>query len=394
MTWEGVMPRAGEVDAAYLDALAAPVDLLHAEGIYVLLDMHQDVRARCFCCDGAPEWAIRDEGEPFTPQAQWFLNDFLPAVKRSFDLFRAGDRGAHPDLQVHFAAAWQAVARRFRGHPGVIGYDQFNEPSPGSKTDVGERLGRPNTDGPSPAFDREDLFPLYQRVIDAIRVEDADRWLFVEPRYGAPGNGLPSDHEALHDPRPGDARLVYAPSLYSLACERDARYEPDRDHTVTRWEGARTEELSRAPTALVLGEWGFDWTFPRADLCGRNVMAMADRLRAGWAYWSDSTGTWGLIDETGAERPAANAVVCPYPRATIPPVSTYASRPSGAGPTTRTGSACTSRPCRRTWRPTRWSSSRSSPANRDATPRDGLPPGRSEGRRQAPSTTADPSGMC
>jgi hypothetical protein len=153
------MPRAGEVDAAYLDALAAPVDLLHAEGIYVLLDMHQDVRARCFCCDGAPEWAIRDEGEPFTPQAQWFLNDFLPAVKRSFDLFRAGDRGAHPDLQVHFAAAWQAVARRFRGHPGVIGYDQFNEPSPGSKTDVGERLGRPNTDGPSPAFDREDLFP-------------------------------------------------------------------------------------------------------------------------------------------------------------------------------------------------------------------------------------------
>lgn len=115
----------------------------------------------------------------------------------------------------------------------------------------------------------------------------------MEPRYGAPGNGLPSDHEALHDPRPGDARLVYAPSLYSLACERDARYEPDRDHTVTRWEGARTEELSRAPMALVLGEWGFDWTFPRADLCGRNVMAMADRLRAGWAYWSDSTGTWG-----------------------------------------------------------------------------------------------------
>lgn len=315
MTWEAVMPRPGEIDTAYLDALATRVDLLWAHGVHVLLDMHQDVYARRFCCDGAPEWAIRDDGQPFAPQAQWFLNYFQPAVQRSFDNFWAGEAGAHGDLQARYAEAWQAVARRFGPHPGVVGYDLFNEPSPGSATDVGELLGRPNPRGTHPAFDRERLFPAYQRLIEAIRAVDADTWIFVEPRYGAPGNGLPSYHEALTDPRAGGPHLVYAPHLYSLAYERDARYDPARDRAVAAWEAARAEERERAPMPLVLGEWGFDWTFPGAELYGADILAMADRALAGFAYWSYSDGTWGLMDATGADRPSANVVVRPAPRA-------------------------------------------------------------------------------
>ena len=322
MTWEAVMPQAGVVDHAYLDALAGKVDLLWAEGVHVMLDMHQDVWARRFCCDGAPEWAIRDDGQPFTLQPLWFANYFQPAVKRCFDNFWAGDAGAHADLQQQFRAAWVAVATRFRDHPGVIGYDLFNEPSPGSKTDVGELLGRPNVSGPDPGFDRDELFPLYQRVLEDLRTVDADHWVFVEPRYGAPGNGLPSYHDAMHDPRPGAARVVYAPHLYSLAYERDQKYDPARETAVAAWEAARNIELIRAPMALILGEWGFDWTFPGAELYGRAVLDMADRMRAGWAYWSYAPGTWGLWNDDGTERlPAADAIVRPYPRA-VPGVPT------------------------------------------------------------------------
>jgi endoglycosylceramidase len=315
MTWEAVMPVEGQVDAAFLDALAARVDLLWAEGIRVMLDMHQDVWARRFCCDGAPDWAVRDDGLPFELQSQWFLNYFQPAVQRCFDHFWAADAGEHPDLQRQFVAAWAAVATRFRDHPGVVGYDLFNEPHPGSDLDLGELLGTPNPEGPHPAFDRDKLWAMYQRALDAIRAVDPDRWVFVEPRYGAPGNGLASYHPTLSDPRPGPARVAYAPHLYSLDYEQYQRYDPATDTAVADWERERAAEIARQPMPLVLGEWGFDWTFPGAAGYGQAVLDMADRLRAGWAYWSYGPGTWGLWNADGTERPAADVIVRPYARA-------------------------------------------------------------------------------
>ncbi len=152
-------------------------------------------------------------------------------------------------------------------------------------------------------------------AIDAIRIVDPDRWIFVEPRYGAPGNGMPSYHPTLEDPRPGSARITYSPHLYSLSYEQYQRYDPGADHAVANWERERLIELDRQPMPMVMGEWGFDWTFPGADVYGRAVLEMADRLQAGWAYWVYDTGTWGLHDGSGADRPSADTMVRPYARA-------------------------------------------------------------------------------
>ena len=48
-----------------LDATEERLDWFANHGVYVILDMHQDVYAQRFCCDGAPEWAIEDDGLPF-----------------------------------------------------------------------------------------------------------------------------------------------------------------------------------------------------------------------------------------------------------------------------------------------------------------------------------------
>ncbi|NIA16678.1 MAG: cellulase family glycosylhydrolase [Nitrospiraceae bacterium] len=63
--WDGVEPNRGEFDTSYLDKTEERLDWFAANDVHVILDMHQDVYSQYFCCDGAPEWAIEDDGHPF-----------------------------------------------------------------------------------------------------------------------------------------------------------------------------------------------------------------------------------------------------------------------------------------------------------------------------------------
>jgi len=311
--WDALEPEPGVIDQAYLDRVQERLDWFAAEGIMVLVDMHQDVYSARFCCDGAPEWAIHDDGLGFELQTMWYANYFQPAVVRAFDNFWSYE-GEHQMLQDHYADAWAAVAQRLSDHPAVIGYDLFNEPSPGSAFDALE-LGRPaNEDGRSAHFDRERLGAFYQRVIDRIREVDADTYVFYEPRYGFPSAGAPSYLPALNDPRAGEPQLVLAPHLYSLSLEATHAYAPS-DSTVLDWEASRSLEAAEAGTPVVLGEWGLDWSTEGADRFGDDVTSMADRMMVGWAYWSYDPGSWGFWDPaTLRESPSIAQLVRPYPR--------------------------------------------------------------------------------
>jgi len=311
--WDGVEPEPGVYDTDYFDRIQVYLDWFAAMDIYVMLDMHQDVYAARFCCDGAPDWAIRDDDLPFTQQDMWAMNYFEPAVQRSFDNFWDAD-GPHGDLQVHYADMWAAVAERFLDHPAVIGYDIMNEPHPGSDADPFEMLGNENPDGPSPGFDREKLAPFYQGVIDRIRQVDPDRWIFYEPRYGAPGNGLPSYLPVLNDPRDGPPRIAYAPHLYSVKLEAFQAYYPDTDTTITDWEEHRKTEAEAQGSAIVIGEWGLHQDWPNAMLFMDEVVTMADRLMAGWTYWDYHPGGWSFLNPDRTERDSINHIVRTYPQ--------------------------------------------------------------------------------
>lgn len=310
--WDAIEPQKGVYDDAYLERVAERLDWFAAAGIHVVLDMHQDVYAARFCCDGAPEWAIRDDGKPFELQGQWFLNYFQPAVRAAFDNFWRAS-GEHSDLQVHYRAAWMQVVKRFKDHPAVIGYDLMNEPHPGSMIDEAELLGLPNPASPSPIFDERYLSPFYQKLINVIRQEDVQNWIFFEPRYGAPGNGAATWISDLHDPREGPPRLAYYPHMYSIALEGSERYTVS-DTSVSDWETERSKELARWNMPMAIGEWGLSRNTENWQGFVADVLTMADRMLAGWAYWSYDPGTWGLIEQGDerAESELADHLVRPY----------------------------------------------------------------------------------
>ena len=308
--WDAIEPSAGEYDDAYLAAVAERVAWFEAEGIYVILDMHQDVYSEAFCCDGAPLWAVRDDGEPFNQQATWSLNYNQPAVKRAFDNFWAGDAGDHADLQEHYVAAWRHVAETFAGTPNVIGYDLINEPFPGSGWTVVD-IEYPDPFGPVAEWEGGALVDFYDRVVATIREVDQDAWLFYEPRYGAVANGHPTHLLAPIDPRAAGPRLVYYPHLYPVEPELHGTYSM-LNPTIPNWEENRGIEQAGFGGALMLGEFGImpDWDFGPALLL--QTMTMADRATTGWTYWSYDTNGRGIIDPMGAERPAAAILTRTY----------------------------------------------------------------------------------
>lgn len=315
--WDAIEPSPGEYGTDYLDATEERLDWFAENGVHVILDMHQDVYSQYFCCDGAPEWAIEDDGLPFEQHPVWSLNYFAPAVMAAFDNFFEYP-GEHSHLQDHFAEAWKEVVKRFRDHPAVLGYDILNEPSPGSIYDSSDITFTP-PDGEAAQFDRTLFTAFYERMISAIREVDEDGWIFYEPRVAAPANGQPSFIEKLEDPRDGDPRIAYAPHLYSVQFEFNQEYTPERDDTLEDWERNRNIETEAQKAPLLLGEWGFDPQWPGADRFRRELLDMGDRMMLGWTYWSYDPGGWGIWESDSesnfvAERESANALVRPYPR--------------------------------------------------------------------------------
>ena len=122
ITWDGLEPTQGVIDTAYLDRIAVRMDWFADAGIYVVLDMHQDVYGpvdsdgRTIGGNGHPAWSFQTDGLPFVANPlSWFLGYWQPALMRAFDKF--WDHENHPALQDHYAAAWAAVAERFKDHP-------------------------------------------------------------------------------------------------------------------------------------------------------------------------------------------------------------------------------------------------------------------------------------
>jgi len=281
--WARIEPEPGFYDEAYLDQVRERLDWLHEAGILVVLDMHQDVWGPGISedwggSDGAPDWATITDGLPHLPLSEWFGNwgfDYLsPAVNRAFDNFWDYD-GPHPELQDHYADMWAHVARRFRDHPALLGYNPMNEPWQGSD------LLRARE------FDEGKYTDFNQRMIEAIRREDTEHWVFFEPCAFGPNQGLPSYMGILEDPRQGEPRLAYFPHLYPLTVELAGGYDRDTDPTLSLWAEARTAESERQGAPLLVGEWSMLRWYGLEDrlMFFDDALRMFERITAGWAYW-------------------------------------------------------------------------------------------------------------
>jgi endoglycosylceramidase len=217
ISWSELEPQPGQIDPHYLERIAQVVGWARAQGIYVIIDMHQDAWSKYVftppgqTCppplqatrgyDGAPQWASAHA----TPVCA--LNgtrELDSAVAEDFQNFY-DDRSA-PDgvgLQEHFAAVFAALARRFHDDPTVAGYELLNEPNPGLT--------------PSPGtVEVSELFPLYAKVIKTVlaAVPGFRQLFFIEPNVQ---RGL-YDQTALATPWSAFSsypNVVYAPHEYT-----------------------------------------------------------------------------------------------------------------------------------------------------------------------------------
>jgi endoglycosylceramidase len=238
--WKAVEPKPGVYDDRYLRRIAATVRTLAKHGIFSLLDFHQDMYNERFQGEGAPDWAVQDDGLPNPKNGFPFNYVNNPALQRAEDHFWANSPGpGGVGLQDRYAAAWRHVARMFRAARGILGYELMNEPSSGTQ------LLSCNTPGGCPAFDAQ-LTAFHRRVAKAIRTVDRQTLIFYEPDvgfdFGVATHVRALDHApagfAFHDyclaagPCPGEPR-GFANALGYVAQTHDARSSPSSDRRVT-----------------------------------------------------------------------------------------------------------------------------------------------------------------
>jgi hypothetical protein len=165
VSWSLLEPAPGRFSQVYLNRIAQVVGWARQNGIYVILDMHQDGYSRFLPRsatppipggtppalnehDGAPAWAVDTFGLPSeTFLGQRELNPAEDAAMTAFWLNWAG-------LQDQYLQAVATLAMRFRDDSTVAGYDIYNEPWPGFVS--------------PPVFDDLLLMPFYRRAIDAL----------------------------------------------------------------------------------------------------------------------------------------------------------------------------------------------------------------------------------
>lgn len=336
--WDGIEPEPGRIDREYLDRVAQIVAWAKAERLYVLLDMHQDLYSVKYS-DGAPAWATLDEGQPHVTGAVWSDSYYASAaVQTALDHFWANSaaRDGKP-LQEHYAAAWRAVAERFRDEPAVVGYDLMNEPFPGK--DAGrvmqatmQRLAEliaARKQGQAPAaeelmameatpagrrqitqwlgdmqlftgmleaaepimqeFDRGRLMPMYARVRKAIRSVDRHHILFLEPAMSA-NMAIRSAIEPLSDEAGRrDPQQAYAPHGYDIVVDTGAQDLDSRARVALIFR--RHDEFARKyQLPMLVGEWGAFQSDTAAAEAARHTVQLFDELACGDTFWAYRRG--------------------------------------------------------------------------------------------------------
>lgn len=137
VTWENIEPVIEKYNESYLKSLDGIFALAEKYGIYILLDMHQDLYSGFgggTPGDGAPLWASLTDGiEPKPPKFVWVEGYlFGKWVHNCFDHFWNNDPVNGRGLQDRYADMWRMLAARYGNSPALFGFDLLNEPFPGS----------------------------------------------------------------------------------------------------------------------------------------------------------------------------------------------------------------------------------------------------------------------
>lgn len=286
INWSGIEPERDVFDEAYLERVDGAIDCARKQGIYVLVDLHQDAYSKEIGEDGAPLWAIVPPPEmllegPLTAD-ELFRRRISPQARAaSASFFEKGDPHG---LQAEYFEMLEHVAKRYASEPFVVGIDLYNEPV--------------TTD--------DLLVPFNKRAGEAVRKVAPELLVVFEPDGLWSRNG---GSPVTQGPYPHD-RSMYAPHLY----EAGIGSEPTREGLLPAFEAA-SKEAKAWGTPWLVGEFG---SGPSAAEYAEYLQAHYDLQdeflvsSALWLWKETTQDSWGLYDHADGgwqERPDMVALV-------------------------------------------------------------------------------------
>ncbi|MFT3903444.1 MAG: cellulase family glycosylhydrolase [Niabella sp.] len=335
VNWSALEPSPGQYNSIYLHDLDERLQYAKQHGIYVILDMHQDLFSEKFG-NGAPLWATLDEDKPHYTGGTWSDAYYIsPAVQTTFDNFwNNTPASTGTGVQDHYIKTWAMLAARYRHDKNIVGFDVMNEPFIGSAvrealqamiTEVTKFLNQKNTGKtytveevaamwmdekgksfilktlsgkevfisalqqmePTYRFFEENrLLPFYRKLAVAIRKVNKEHILFWEPSVSS-NNGIPSYLSPV--PEAG-SQQGYMPHFYDIVLDTDQAGEADPDRLSYMFTQLRyTMQKLQLPT--LIGEWGAFYGGDQHVIGAATIMAAGiDSLLTGDFYWDYFNG--------------------------------------------------------------------------------------------------------
>jgi endoglycosylceramidase len=290
--WYRIEAVQGVYDDAYLELLRQHVQWANDAGLFVFVDMHQDMFGRGFNGDGAPYWACdQSYYDSYRPNPVFILNYLSSQVRACFQKF-----WSTPALRHSQESAARAAAERIAGYDRVLGFDTFNEPSLGTT--------------PAASFERSQLMPFDEEFAAAVGEALPGRAFFFEPTFN-----FTVSRQCLFEGPVTAFTGVFAPHYYNPSVE-----------TAQLWDGNATavrdvvalaaDTAERLQVPWILGEMGGSKHTPNFSEYLFALYGELDRRMAGAFLWLYEKGDNGfhLIDQaTNDWTPHARAFLRPVP---------------------------------------------------------------------------------
>jgi endoglycosylceramidase len=311
--WPGVNPEsADKVNSTYINEIKKLIAIAAAQGIYTILDPHQDEMNPRFCGEGAPNWWVLKHtkntdfpvpvrSNPFPVNKTRLCPGLVPEACPGIDfpgrencdknssfsyIWTHNGAKAYQTLwenpDTGFSQFWKAVAQELHGLTGVIGGELWNEPFPG---DV---FGQPEMRNNKHA-DKTNLSPFYTNVTLAIREAVPDQMKFsiaYEPTWPVGDQDL--HPESLLPATSGFEQLPEANAMYAFHW-----YSPPAGRNLTLYLDERLADARRLKAAPYASEWNFGaWSAQSGAEFFDNVAAFESRRIAytGWQYKNFQVG--------------------------------------------------------------------------------------------------------
>lgn len=358
-TWGAIEPEPGKYNDELIANIKTILEKCKENGIYVYLDMHQDLFSPVCYGDGAPEWAtLTDDIEAKKQKFVWAEGYFWgKSCHRAFDNFWRNKKVDGKGIQDYFTDMWCYLLKGLSECGSLIGFDFFNEPFPGktgglafakiiaglalaSVTDsrvnllkifddtsdkdfIAKVLDRYSGDVllkiTSSAskiisrFDSKYYTPFLNRLTSAIRKIKDDGIVFIEGCYYS-NLGILSGSFPITIDGKREKNQCYSPHGYDIMVDTDLyKYASDSRVKAIFEQHRRTQNRLNVP--VLVGEWGGGSTGTEWLEHIKFLLKIFDKYKWSSTYWT--------FDHSVFEHELINVLKRPYPKAVTGNIEYY-----------------------------------------------------------------------